>query len=305
MICIVEKFLGGFFESLEYEKRYSVNTLISYRKDLDQFVDYLSEYFGREVRTDETVLNEIDTLAVRGFLNHLHRLGMDRSSMARKLAAVRSFFRFLCRQNYVSQNCAKAVRTPKQNRKLVGVLERDEMDRLLNGPFEDSPPGRRDYAIYELLYATGLRVGELTNVRLGDLDLEARTILVLGKGRKERIVLFGDQAHRALLLYLEVRSRFVKAEDPHFLFLNLRGRQLSPTRIRQILRNHVKKIALPRSVTPHIFRHSFATHLLNSGADLRFIQELLGHSSLSTTQKYAHLNMDQLLRTYSRSHPRK
>lgn len=305
MICIVQRFVKEFCSSLQYEKDYSLHTLISYQKDLDQFQDYLSEYYGRDVRTDDSILKDIDTLAVRGFLNHLHRLGMDRGSAARKLAAVRSFFRFLCRQNYVSHNCARAVRTPKQNRKLVSVLPREEMERLLEHSFEDTPVGRRDRAIFEILYATGLRVGELTNMTLRDLDMEMKTISVVGKGRKERIVLFGDKAARAIRSYLETRPQLVHGEDTGFVFLNLRGRRLSETRVRQILRQHVKRVAMQRNVTPHIFRHSFATHLLNSGADLRFIQELLGHSSLSTTQKYAHLNIDQLLKTYSKAHPRK
>jgi integrase/recombinase XerC len=205
----------------------------------------------------------------------------------------------------MTQNFASAVRSPRLPRKLVSVLQAEEMTNFLDIDFGPTPAGIRDRAIFELLYATGLRIGELTMLTLREVDSDSRVISVLGKGNKERIVLFGSKASEALRQYLNVRSEFIQGTDPHFLFLNQHGRRLSETRVRQILDSYVKTLAIQKKVSPHTLRHSFATHLLQSGADLRLIQELLGHSSLSTTQKYTHLNMDQLLKTYHKAHPRK
>jgi site-specific recombinase XerD len=244
-------------------------------------------------------------MAIRGFVNHLHSEGFEKTSIARKLAALRSFSRFLCRQGYLEQNFAAAVRTPKLPKKLVQVMQQDEVSGLLDFQFADTPGGARDRAILELLYASGLRVGELASLKMRDVDFSSRILSVLGKGNKERLVLFGQKAAEALRAYLSTRSYFVHGADPHFVFLNLKGRRLSETRIRQIVDFYVRQSALQKKISPHTFRHSFATHLLQSGADLRLIQELLGHSSLSTTQKYTHLNVDELLKTYHKSHPRK
>lgn len=301
----MKKFLDEFQAYLKIERRYSENTRIAYANDLSQFCEYLGGYVGREITGDESYLKEIDALAVRGFVNHLHAKGFDRSTTARKLAAVRSFFRFLCRQNYLSANPAKGVRTPKQTWKLPQVLQLQEMTQFLEVEFGDSPPAARDRALFELLYATGLRVGEIASLKVSDIDYPQQSIRVRGKGGKERTVLFGDKALDALREYSAVRAELICGEDPLFLFLNTRGKRFSETRIRQVLQDYLNRAAIQKRVSPHAFRHSFATHLLNSGADLRWIQELLGHSSLSTTQKYTHLNMDQLLQTYQKSHPRK
>ena len=301
----MQKYLQEFRAYLKIERRYSANTLLSYENDLRQFCVYLTEYLGKDVSADDRALSEIDLLAVRGFVNHLYARRFNKSSIGRKLAAVRSFFRFLCRQGYVAQNFAKLVRTPKTPKKLAEVLQPDEMCSLLEGGFEEDDEGRRDRAMFELLYATGMRVGELTSLSRHDIDFDSRSISVIGKGRKERIVLFGEKAYDALQAYFKVRGNFIAGTDPQFLFLNSKGRRLSDTRVRQILNKYVKRLLVQKRISPHTFRHSFATHLLNSGADLRFIQELLGHSSLSTTQKYTHLNVEQLLRTYQKAHPRK
>lgn len=305
MMFVVEKYLAEFHQYLKIEKRYSPNTLLSYSNDLRQFCEYLEGYFGREILGDDQVLGQIDLLAVRGFVNYLHGQGYDRSSIARKLAALRSFFRFLSRQNYVTVNVARGVRTPRQTFKLPGVLQVEEMAQFLDFDFGDTPAGIRDRAIFELLYATGMRVGELASLKLADLDLKRRSLRIVGKGNKERVVFFGDKALQALSGYREARSQLVRGIDPQFLFLNLQGRRFTETRIRQVLNRHMQQAAVQKKISPHAFRHSFATHLLNSGADLRWIQELLGHSSLSTTQKYTHLNLDQLLHVYRSAHPRK
>jgi len=302
---IVQRYLDEFWNYLKIEKRFSENTVTAYRLDLSQFCDFLTDFTGKDVLGNPDDLPSLDLLTVRGFANYLHRRGLSKSSMGRKLATIRTFSRFLCRHNYLSQNFAALVPTPKLARKLIEVLQPDEVTQLLEADTEGGPVAVRDIAIWELLYATGLRVGELSNLKPQNIDYAGHSITMLGKGRKERLVLFGDKAAAALRNYLSCRSQFAKDGDSGFLFLNLKGRRLSETRIRQILRRRVTELAIFKKVTPHTLRHSFATHLLTSGADLRFIQELLGHSSLSTTQKYAHLKIDELLRTYQKAHPRK
>jgi integrase/recombinase XerC len=302
----VKKYLAEFESHLKVEKRYSNHTVISYLKDLEQFSAYLCEYLGKDIRSDEQSIQQIDLLAVRGFINHLHKNGFSKSSIARKLACLRSFFRFLCRQNYLSQNIAKAIKTPRLAKKLPGVLEKDEMNGFLDFPFEDSVIGDRNRAIFELLYATGMRVSEVSSLKLKDVEGARGMLRITGKGSKERSVFFGSTAASALHTYLQTRAELLpEGENSEWVFLNSHGKRLTETRIRQILNQYLIKLGMQKKVSPHAFRHSFATHLLNAGADLRWIQELLGHSSLSTTQKYTHLNVQQLLDTYSRSHPRK
>lgn len=301
----MEKYVQQFRDYLRIEKRYSQNTLAAYSLDLEQFTDFLQQYFGREIRTDPGILKEIDLLSVRGFVNHLHRRSLDKSTIGRKLAAVRSFLRFLCRQNYISRNVAAEVKTPRVPRKLPSILEVDEVGSLLDLDFPETPEGIRDRACFELLYASGLRVGEVSSLRVTDFDWPGRTVRVLGKGGKERQAFYGASAEAALSAYRQARSSLVRQSDPGYLFLNSRGARLSETRIRQILSGYIRQTSIHKRISPHSLRHSFATHLLNSGADLRLIQELLGHSSLSTTQKYTHLNVEELLRTYQKSHPRK
>ena len=302
---IVRNYLDEFWNYLTIEKRFSNNTLQAYRVDLSQFCEFLTEFTGKNVLENPKELPPMDLLTVRGFANHLHRQGFSKSTMGRKLAAIRTFSRFLCRHNYLTQNSAALVPTPKLPKKLVEVLQPDEVKQLLETDTGAGPVAARDIAIWEMLYATGLRVGELSNLKTQRIDFEGNSITVIGKGQKERLVLFGEKAATATRVYLDCRREFIKGNDPEFLFLNLKGRRLSETRIRQILRKRVRQLSIFKKVTPHTLRHSFATHLLISGADLRFIQELLGHSSLSTTQKYAHLKIDELLRTYQKAHPRK
>lgn len=301
----MQNYLDEFWNYLKLEKRFSENTLRSYRNDLKQFCDFLGEFLGQDIFQDPGKLPQLDLYAVRGFVNHLHRQGFSKTTIGRKLASVRTLFRYLCRQNYLDQNFAALVPSPKLPKKLVEVLQPEEVVHLLEMEQPVTPVEKRDLAIWEILYATGLRVGELSHLKFQDLDRRSLTITVMGKGKKERLVLYGEKASSALQDYLDVRSSLIAGEDCEYLFLNLKGKRLTETRIRQILRAKVLRSGIYKKVSPHTLRHSFATHLLTSGADLRFIQELLGHSSLSTTQKYAHLNIDQLLQTYQKSHPRK
>jgi len=234
--------------------------------------------------------------------------GNQKSTVARKLAAVRSLFRFLHREGRIARNPARLVRTPRTSRRNPKVLSTGEVEVILELPDSQTERGARDACMLELLYATGVRVSELVGLNLEDCSLAERLIKVLGKGRKERLVPFGEKAHAAIKNYLRARTQILmrqkSCQEPNALFLNLRGNRITSRSVQRILNRYLEESALVLEVHPHLFRHSFATHLLNSGADLRAIQELLGHESLATTQKYTHLAVDQLVKTYRSSHPR-
>ena len=252
---------------------------------------------------------EIDSLAIRAFVADLHRRGIARSSVARKLATLRSFFRYLCREGVLQANPAKLVPTPKLPKRLPAYLSVDEVDRLLVSPSEEDPAGARDLAILELFYASGIRLSELTGLNVRDMDIRESLVRVKGKGNKERIVPVGSKAIAALRRYLGWRSELVQGAkrampDPVALFLNRQGGRLSQRGAARIVLKYLNRSGLGPKVTPHGLRHSYATHLLQAGADLRAIQELLGHSRLSTTQRYTHLNLDHLMEVYDKAHPR-
>jgi integrase/recombinase XerC len=298
----MDEWVRMFLEHLRFSRNYSLHTIRSYGRDLDEFLTHLG------ADTSEITPRDIDHITIRDFLGSLHERGNSRSSVARKLAAIRSFFRFLHREGLIAQNPARLVRTPKQAKRNPTVLSEAEVETILGLPDPATDLGTRDRAILELLYAAGLRVGELVSINLGDCSLRERLVKVSGKGRKERVVPFGHQARQAIEAYLPARSRILKrartVREPGALFLNARGGRLSARSVQRSLGRYVQKSALLLKVHPHLFRHSFATHLLNRGADLRTIQELLGHESLSTTQKYTHVAVEELLRTYQKAHPR-
>ena len=281
--------LAAFLGYLEVEKHASPHTVKSYRGDLEDFV--------RRLRG--TALRDVDARDIRAFLAVLHTRGLDPVSIARKLAAIRSWFRFLRRRGVVSDNPARAIRAPRQARKLVSFLPIDETMTMMDAFDAHAATGdpARDAAIVELLYASGLRVSELVGLDLPDVDLAEMTVRVIGKGRKERIVPFGGAAAGALQAYLGRR-----AAGP--VFLNRRGGRLTVRSVHTIVGRCARAAGIGRRVSPHTLRHTFATHLLDSGADLRMIQELLGHSRLSTTQRYTHVGSDQLMRIYDAAHPR-
>jgi len=281
----------AFLRYLEVEKNASPHTLRSYRADLVDFEAHLAA----QSETPETA----DVRAVRGWLAALHRRGLDPTSVARKLAAVRSFYRLLVRRGVVERNPAREVRGPRPARKLVGFLPIDETDALVGARALAGAARERDVAILEMLYATGLRVSELAGLDLESVDRDARTVRVLGKGRKERIVPYGVAAARALEAYLGRRST---RSGP--VFTRARGGRLGVRSIRAVVGRAAAAAGVTRRVTPHTLRHTFATHLLDAGADLRVIQELLGHSRLSTTQRYTHVGADQLMKVYDAAHPR-
>jgi len=303
-----------FLRYLEVEKNASSHTLRSYRVDLRQFCDYLAADSGGSLAasggsaatsgrriadsgrsvTLETI-EAVDSRQVRAWLASLHGRGLDATSIARKLAAVRSWMRFLARRGRLQRNPALDVRGPRLGRKLVSFLPMDESEALL----DDGSLGARDRAVLELLYATGLRVSELAGLTVADVDAETRTLRVVGKGRKERIVPFGAKAARALEAYLVIRGT---RNGP--LFVGARGRALAVRSIYELVRRRARASGITPRVSPHTLRHTFATHLLDRGADLRLIQDLLGHSRLSTTQRYTHVGSAQLMKVYNQAHPR-
>ncbi len=295
----VERFLAF----LADQRRASAQTLRAYTSDLGQFGAFLTEeHFGSPAPGPEG----IDALAVRGFVASLGRAGLAKTSVARKLAAVRSFLKHAVRDGRIEASPATAVPSPKLPKPLPRNLTVDEIFALLDRIASPDLPGLRDRAVLEMLYATGLRVGELCSLRLDHVDLPGCLVRVTGKGGKERVVPFGSKAAEALRAWLAASAalRGRPGGGNEAVFLNLRGGPLTDRSVRRILDRRLGEAAVLGHYSPHALRHSFATHLLGSGAELRAIQELLGHASLSTTQRYTHVDVDALMRVYDRTHPR-
>jgi integrase/recombinase XerC len=304
--------IRGFLDSLAAEKGFSPNTCRAYRRDLQEFAAYLgwgpasALSQGAPARSAPTNFDSVDMLAIRGFLGQLYRRN-SKATIARKLSALRSFFRYLLKLGLVTSNPAEMVATPKQEKHLPVYLTVDDMFRLLDAIAADSLPGLRDRAIFETLYSCGLRVSELAGLNVNDIDPGRRMVQVLGKGRKERMVPIGEKALAAIHAYRRRLEGEVRAlvEAGGALFLNKYNRRLGTRSIARILDQLVRQCGLLVPVSPHAIRHSFATHLLDAGADLRVVQELLGHQSLSTTQKYTHVSIDRLMAAYDQAHPRR
>jgi integrase/recombinase XerC len=288
--------IAAFVRHLDVERNASPHTVRAYADDLDQFARHLEGELGRPGRPQD-----VDHLLIRSFLARLHRQGLKTSSSARKLAALRTFFRYLCREGVLEKNPARAILSPRLEKRVPTCLDETDVSRILEMP-GDGLAALRGRAILELLYATGIRCSELVGLDVAEVDLGARMVRVLGKGRKERVVPFGTRASDAIQVYLPIRSETRPSVDA--LFVNAKGGRLTDRSVRTLVARRVRAVALARRVSPHTLRHSFATHLLERGADLRIIQELLGHASLSTTQKYTHVDMRHLLAIYNKSHPR-
>ncbi len=301
----MRELIARYLEYLADERIVSPHTLRAYDGDLQRFLLFLSRDFLAKEPADIQPA-DVDTLAVRSFVASLARNGISKTTQARSLSALRGLFRFACREGILGNNPAATVRSPRQARHLPRHLRPGEIEALLDAARGDEPLRRRDHAMLELLYASGLRVGELTRLDWHDLDLQARTLRVVGKGGKERLVPFGKPAAQALSRWLAVWQplRNLSGRPGEPVFLNYRGNRLAARSVRRILDRCVKRACLASGVHPHTLRHTFATHLLESGADLRAIQELLGHSSLSTTQRYTHVEIERLLQVYRESHPR-
>jgi integrase/recombinase XerC len=293
--------IGAFLNYLTYERNVSQNTVEAYRDDLESFLSFLANDYLTMAR-DQIDLRRLDNLAIRAYLAHLARKKLARSSIARHLSALRSFFKYLMREGMVDANPARTVATPRREKHLPAVLQPAEVSVLIEQPEGDAPLVNRDRAFLELMYASGLRISELVGIDLDDLELRSRLVKVRGKGSKQRIVPFGSKAEEALRAWLAVREA---GPDEQAVFVNYRGERISARSVRRLFDRYARGASLKAGVSPHTMRHSFATHLLNAGADLRAIQELLGHASLSTTQKYTHLNDWQLIEVYRKAHPRK
>jgi integrase/recombinase XerC len=299
--------IDAFVQSLAVEKGYSQHTCRAYRHDLEEFSVYFVEISGsHRSGPDAAKIEQVDAMTIRGYLGHLHKKNTKRT-IARKLSALRSFFNYFVKQGRLTDNPAEMILTPKQDKTIPVYLPVDEMFRLLDSIQGEGLLALRNRAIFETLYSCGIRVSELVTMNNGDVDENAGLIRVLGKGAKQRIVPIGRKALQAIERYrerLQTRSGSVlKSEDP--LFLNKNSGRLTARSVGRILDKFVRAGGLLKPVSPHALRHSFATHLLDAGADLRIVQELLGHKSLSTTQKYTHVSMDRLMETYDRAHPRK
>lgn len=295
--------IGDFLDYLTFERNVSPNTISAYRDDLESFIGFLCNDYLTMGR-DQLDLKRVDHLAVRSYLAHLARRKLARATVARHLSALRTFFKFLVREEIVEANPARTVATPKREKYLPAVLQASDVALLIEQPDRSTTLGLRDAAWLELLYASGLRISELVGIDLDDLELRSRLVKVRGKGAKERIVPFGSKAEAAVRAYLAVRGELIRNIEEEAAFVNYRGERITTRSIRRLFDGYVRDAALRAGVSPHTLRHSFATHLLNAGADLRGIQELLGHASLSTTQKYTHLNDWQLMAVYKKAHPR-
>jgi len=287
----------GLFAGYQYSQNRSEHTVVAYQTDLGQFFRFAAQEQGLE--PELVTVESIDVYIVRSFLGVLAEHGLARKSMARKLASLRSFFKFLCRQELLKINPVQRVASPKLGRKLPHFLYLDQVEGLLRAPDCSKLLGCRDRVILELLYGSGLRVSELIGLNRENLDLESGLIRVLGKGSKERIVPVTNYASQAIEGYLGMRT-----DQQRSLLLNYQGSRLSDRSVRRILDKLVAKVSLEQHVNPHMLRHSFATHLLDGGADLRSVQELLGHQKLSSTQIYTHLTRERLKEVFTRAHPR-
>lgn len=298
----MNKAFDAFERYISDERRLSAHTVRNYLSDLSQFYAFLKPLYPDGVK-----LSEIDTLTLRTYLGYLHQRGLSKASIMRKLATLRSFFRLMNREGRIKSNPARAIHTPRQLKKVPRVLTEDEASALVEAPglpHSHSMAGLRDGALLELLYATGLRASEIVGLNFENVSLEDGIVRVIGKGDKERIVPFGGPASTALRAYITERSKKYRAGQSDPVFLNLRGGRLTSRSLQRIVKRYLAMIPCEKDASPHTFRHSFATHLLNRGADLRTIQELLGHASLSTTQKYTHVATSQLKATYNATHPR-
>ena len=306
---MLEEYLKQFLDHLRYERNVSTHTLRNYSSDLEQFHEHLAHAQADGTRRQIPV-GEIDHLTIREWMASLHGDNKKKTSIARKLASLRTFFQFLVREGVQENNPAKLVATPKVERKLPNHLSMEDAVRFIESPDLETDLGRRDRAILEFLYATGMRVGELVNLGLKDIDFREKLVRVTGKRKKQRILPFGEPALHSLMYYLnETRPTFLNncppgERDDQAVFLNYQGTRITTRSVGRMVDKYIKLTADIHDISPHSLRHSFATHLLDSGADLRDIQELLGHARLSTTQIYTHVSMEKLIEVYDRAHPK-
>lgn len=297
--------IASYEEGLIHERNASPHTVKNYVFDLVEFHDYLKKFQSDLLINKEQIdLQKINPLIIRSYLAVLFQK-LSPASIARKLSSLKSFFRYWQKKGKLVQNPANAIHSPKLPKKLPKFLNVDEIFAVLDASFQETYQGKRDKAILELLYSSGLRVSELVGLDLEKMDLQNRLVRVLGKGSKERIVPLGKKASDALVRYLEERSKKVKQDrDTQAVFLNNRGERLNVRTVQRLVDQAMNRCGLTKKISPHVLRHTFATHLLNGGADLRSIQELLGHASLTTTQRYTHVSLDHIMSVYDKAHPK-
>jgi len=293
----MQEVFNKYINYLEAERNMSAYTVRNYTTDLLDFFDFLRA-------KDISSLKEVDRLTLRDYLAHLMKQGLVKASIARKLSAIRSFYRYLLREGMISTSPAATTSSPKLDKRLPSFLTIEEVKRLLEAPDLSTPQGQRDRALLELLYASGLRVSELAQLNLEQVNLDTREIRVWGKGAKERVVLMGKPAAEALATYLsQGRPKLLGKKRSSALLLNRYGGRLPERRIQRILEKYASLAGIDKKVHPHLLRHTFATHLLDGGADLRVVQELLGHADLSSTQIYTHVTKSQAKKVYLSAHP--
>jgi integrase/recombinase XerC len=319
----MDLYIKEFSTYLAHERNFSQHTLTSYLSDLSQFQEFVVQMercLLPDTETPQIDIRRLDHIIIQAFLGSLYSQRKKKSTIARKIATLKSFFNFLQKKGHLKVNPVRGITAPKLPRYLPPVPHVEDMDHLFQQVEGIDVLSVRDLAILETLYATGVRVDELVHLRLHDLDLQARHIKIRGKGKKERMVILGEPAAKALKHYLSRRDELtnqdrqhqssnlsaVQAEAPevNMVFLNYKGQPLTDRSVRRIVKKYATKGQLDHQISPHSFRHAFASHLLNAGADLRVIQELLGHESLSTTQRYTHVSIDNLLEVYAHTHPK-
>jgi integrase/recombinase XerC len=294
----MEELVQKYLQYLSKERNYSPHTVASYEDDLRQFVQFLGAKSSNISR-----LSHIDYSTIRRFLGYLLDEGFSRRSIARKLACLKSFFKYLHRRHFIGVNPAAHVSSPRLEKRLPEYLDEDSVARLMEQPDASTLEGMRDRAILELFYSSGIRLSELINLNGNSVDLEKRTLKVTGKGSKQRIIPFGRKGADALRQYLEKRRATIRwSTEP--LFLTKRGKRLNPKGVNLLMNKYIGRVSEVQKKSPHVLRHTFATHLLNRGADLQAVKELLGHQSLSTTQVYTHVSVDRLKRIYAQAHPK-
>ncbi len=295
-----KNFIDEFKNYLSVEKNFSEHTLKAYCSDIVSYILWL----------DNIDLLQVDFNKLREYLHFIQRFDYKKTTIARKTASIRTFYKFLFRERYIDTNPALSLSAPKRPKSLPKFLTPEEVEKILNNVKIDTPAGFRNRVILELLWATGMRVSELSNLNFGDLNIEENEIKVFGKGAKERIVLISDRAKDYLIQYINSARKLLapgydisEINDNTPLFINNTGYRLQNKTIRKVINETVEKIELPKKVTPHVFRHSFATKLIENGADLRVVQELLGHAGISNTQIYTHVSMKHMKDVYESAHP--
>ena len=294
----MEELLSRFLENIEYQRGYSENTVLNYENDIEEFFAFLE-------KENIDKIKEIDYSIVRFYLMDLYNKKYSRNTVSRKLSSLRSFFKYLHKEQFVEINPFTLVSSPKKEKRLPKFLYNEDLEKIFDIPKESTSLGQRDKVILELLYDTGIRIGELVNIKLNDINFSKKSIRILGKGNKERIVLFGAYVDDYLNKYLnDGRLNLLNRKENEYLILNAHGKNITTRGVRLIIENIIKKACITTHATPHTLRHTFATQLLENGADLLTVKELLGHSSLSSTQVYTHVTNERLRNVYLHTHPR-